>query len=421
MTNQDFDIKDPGLAAAGRNQIDWAEGQMPVLAQIRRRFAHERPLAGVRLSACLHVTAKTAALARTLAAGGADLALCASNPLSTQDAIAASLVVNDEIAVFAICGEDNDTYYRHIGAALDHRPHVLIDDGADLVTTIVRQRPELGRGLLGSTEETTTGVKRLQSMAADGLLAFPTIAVNDSRTKHMFDNRYGTGQSALDGVIRATNVLLAGKTMVVAGYGWCGRGIAARARGFGAHVVITEIDPVRALEAAMDGFRVLPMEQAAAEADLIMTVTGDVHIVDAPHIALLKDGVILANSGHFNVEVNIPAIERLAVETRRPRTHITQYILGDGRRINLLGEGRLINLVAGEGHPPGVMDLSFANQALAAEYILRAGKSLAPGVHMLPETIDQEIAALKLAAMGIEIDTLSAEQQRYLGSWQEGT
>lgn len=421
MTNQDFDIKDPGLAAAGRNQIDWAEGQMPVLAQIRRRFASERPLAGVRLSACLHVTAKTAALARTLAAGGADLTLCASNPLSTQDAVAASLVVNDEIAVFAICGEDNDTYYRHIGAALDHRPHVLIDDGADLVTTIVRQRPELGRGLRGSTEETTTGVKRLQSMAADGLLTFPTIAVNDSRTKHMFDNRYGTGQSALDGVIRATNVLLAGKTMVVAGYGWCGRGIAARARGFGARVVITEIDPVRALEAAMDGFRVLPMEQAAAEADLIMTATGDVHIVDTPHIARLKDGVILANSGHFNVEVNIPAIERLAVETRRPRTHITQYILDDGRRINLLGEGRLINLVAGEGHPPGVMDLSFANQALAAEYILRAGKSLAPGVHMLPETIDQEIAALKLAAMGIEIDTLSAEQQRYLGSWQEGT
>lgn len=421
MTNQDFDIKDPGLAAAGRNQIDWAEGQMPVLAQIRRRFASERPLAGVRLSACLHVTAKTAALARTLAAGGADLTLCASNPLSTQDAVAASLVVNDEIAVFAICGEDNDTYYRHIGAALDHRPHVLIDDGADLVTTIVRQRPELGHGLRGSTEETTTGVKRLQSMAADGLLTFPTIAVNDSRTKHMFDNRYGTGQSALDGVIRATNVLLAGKTMVVAGYGWCGRGIAARARGFGARVVITEIDPVRALEAAMDGFRVLPMELAAAEADLIMTATGDVHIVDTPHIARLKDGVILANSGHFNVEVNIPAIERLAVETRRPRTHITQYILDDGRRINLLGEGRLINLVAGEGHPPGVMDLSFANQALAAEYILRAGKSLAPGVHMLPETIDREIAALKLAAMGINIDTLSAEQQRYLGSWQEGT
>lgn len=419
--SQAYDIRDLNLADQGRNKIDWAEHEMPVLRQIRERFERERPLAGLRVSACLHVTAKTANLMRTLAAGGADLLLVASNPLSTQDDIAAALVAHEEIPVFAIRGEDNPTYYRHLGIALDHAPHLTIDDGADLVSGILRDRPNLVSQLVGSTEETTTGVQRLRAMAADGVLTFPVIAVNDSDTKHLFDNRYGTGQSALDGIIRATNVLLAGKTFVVGGYGYCSRGIAERARGMGANVIVTEIDPIKALEAAMDGYRVMPMVAAARLADFIVTATGDKHVVAAEAIAVLKDGCILANSGHFNVEIDIPAIEALATEIRRPREHVTQYILGDGRRINVLGEGRLVNLACAEGHPPAVMDMSFANQALAAEYLIRNQGKLPNGVHALPKEVDRAIAALKLKAMGITIDILTAEQARYLSSWEEGT
>jgi adenosylhomocysteinase len=419
--SQPYDIRDLGLADQGRHRIDWAEQEMPVLRQIRARFERERPLAGLRVAACLHVTAKTANLMRALAAGGAELLLVASNPLSTQDDIAAALVAHEEIPVFAIRGEDNATYYRHLRVALDHAPHLTIDDGADLVSGVLRERPALVPQMVGSTEETTTGVQRLRAMAADGVLPFPVIAVNDSDTKHLFDNRYGTGQSALDGIIRATNVLLAGKTFVVGGYGHCARGIAERARGMGALVVVTEVDPVRALEAAMDGYRVMPMVAAAQIADFVVTATGDKHVVDAQAIAALKDGCILANSGHFNVEIDIPAIEALAAEVRRPREHVTQYLLGDGRRINLLGEGRLVNLACAEGHPPAVMDMSFANQALAAEYLVRNQGKLPSGVHALPKEVDRQIAALKLRAMGITIDTLSDEQARYLSSWEEGT
>jgi adenosylhomocysteinase len=416
-----YDIKDINLAEQGRKRIDWAEIEMPVLRLIRERFEKERPLTGLRVSACLHVTAETANLARTLAGGGADVVICASNPLSTQDDVAAALVAYDEIPVYAIKGEDNQTYYNHLKAALDHNPNVTMDDGADLVTMVLKQRTDLIESLVGSTEETTTGVIRLKAMAADGVLKFPVIAVNDSDTKHMFDNRYGTGQSTLDGIIRATNVLLAGKTFVVGGYGWCSRGIADRARGLGANVVVTEVDPIKALEAAMDGFRVMPMSEAAKLAEFIVTATGDIKVLDAHHFDVMKDGAIISNSGHFNVEINIPALEAMAVEKRQPRPFIDQYVLNDGRRINLLGEGRLINLASAEGHPASVMDMSFANQALASEYLLKQKGHLGPGVHALPKEIDREIARIKLQAMGVEIDTLTEEQAHYLASWEEGT
>ena len=416
-----YDVKDLSLAEQGRKRIDWAEIEMPVLRLLRERFAKERPLRGLRLSACLHVTAETANLARTLAAGGADVVLCASNPLSTQDDVAAALVTYEEIPVYAIKGEDNETYYKHLSAALDHKPHITMDDGADLVSAVLKQRPELLDTLIGSTEETTTGVIRLKAMAKDGVLKFPVIAVNDSDTKHLFDNRYGTGQSTIDGIIRATNVLLAGKTFVVGGYGYCSRGIAERARGLGALVIITEIDPIKALEAAMDGFRVMPMVKAATIADFIVTATGDRAVIDGEDFAVMKNGCIIANSGHFNVEIDIPALEALSVEKRQPRTFVEQYQLKDGRIINLLGEGRLINLASAEGHPSAVMDMSFANQALASEYLQKNKGKLANGVHALPKEVDREIAALKLHAMGIAIDELTAEQAKYLSSWEEGT
>jgi len=416
-----FDVKDLSLAEQGRKRIDWAENEMPVPRLLRERFAKDRPLNGLRLSACLHVTAETANLARTLAAGGADVVLCASNPLSTQDDVAAALVTYEEIPVYAIKGEDNQTYYSHLSAALDHNPHITMDDGADLVSAILKQRPELLKTLIGSTEETTTGVIRLKAMANDGVLKFPVIAVNDSDTKHLFDNRYGTGQSTIDGIIRATNVLLAGKTFVVGGYGHCSRGIAERARGLGALVIVTEVDPIKALEAAMDGFRVMPMVKAAAIADFIVTATGDRDVIDGEDFAVMKDGCIIANSGHFNVEIDIPALEALSVEKRQPRTFVEQYQLKDGRIINLLGEGRLINLASAEGHPSAVMDMSFANQALASEYLQKNKGKLANGVHALPKEVDREIAALKLHAMGVEIDELTAEQAKYLSSWEEGT
>ncbi len=416
-----YDIKDLNLAEQGRKRMDWAEQEMPVLRLIKERFERERPLAGIRVSACLHVTSETGNLMRTLAAGGADVVLCASNPLSTQDDVAAALVAYEEIPVYAIKGESNEVYYQHIKAALDHNPQITMDDGADLVTGVLQERKDLIRSMIGSTEETTTGVIRLKAMAADGVLPFPVIAVNDSDTKHLFDNRYGTGQSTLDGLIRATNILLAGKTFVVAGYGWCSRGIAERARGLGANVIVTEIDPVKALEAVMDGFRVMPMEQAAPMADFIVTATGNKHVIDSNTFAVLKNGAVIANSGHFNVEINIPALEALSVDKRQPRPFVDQYVLNDGRTINLLGEGRLINLASAEGHPSAVMDMSFANQALASEYLLKNQGKLSVGVHALPEDLDREIAALKLRAMGVTIDVLTPEQEAYLRSWQEGT
>jgi adenosylhomocysteinase len=416
-----YDIKDLNLAEQGRKRMDWAEQEMPVLRLIKERFERERPLAGVRVSACLHVTSETGNLMRALAAGGADVVLCASNPLSTQDDVAAALVAYEEIPVYAIKGESNEVYYQHIKAALDHNPQITMDDGADLVTGVLQERKDLIRSMIGSTEETTTGVIRLKAMAAEGVLPFPVIAVNDSDTKHLFDNRYGTGQSTLDGLIRATNILLAGKTFVVAGYGWCSRGIAERARGLGANVIVTEIDPVKALEAVMDGFRVMPMEQAAPMADFIVTATGNKHVIDSNTFAVLKNGAVIANSGHFNVEINIPALEALSVEKRQPRAFVDQYVLRDGRTINLLGEGRLINLASAEGHPSAVMDMSFANQALASEYLLKNQGRLPVGVHALPKDLDREIAALKLHAMGVAIDVLTPEQEAYLRSWQEGT
>lgn len=420
MTNN-YDIKDLNLAAQGRKRIDWAEKEMPVLRLIRERFEKDRPLKGIKISACLHVTAETANLMKTLAVGGADVVLVASNPLSTQDDVAAALVAYEEIPVFAIKGEDNATYYSHLKAALDHSPHITMDDGADLVSGVLKDRRDLLETLLGSTEETTTGVIRLKAMAADGVLSFPVIAVNDSDTKHMFDNRYGTGQSTLDGIIRATNVLLAGKVFTVAGYGWCSRGIAERARGMGANVIVTEVNPIKALEAVMDGFRVMPMVNAAPLADFIVTATGDKNVLDERDFAVMKDGCIVANSGHFNVEINIPALEAMSTEKRQPRPFIDQYLTRDGRQINLLGEGRLINLASAEGHPSAVMDMSFANQALASEYLLQNKSTLGPGVHALPRAVDEQIAALKLEAMGIKIDVLTAEQSHYLTSWEEGT
>ncbi|HEX2107715.1 MAG TPA: adenosylhomocysteinase [Rubrobacteraceae bacterium] len=416
-----YDVKDIELAESGRKRIEWAEKEMPVLRLTRERFERERPLEGLRLSACLHVTSETANLMRTLAAGGADTVLCASNPLSTQDDVAASLVAHDNIPVYAIKGEDNETYYGHLQSALDHNPQVTMDDGADLVSGVLKQRSDLIPQMLGSTEETTTGVIRLKAMAAEGVLSFPVIAVNDSDTKHLFDNRYGTGQSTIDGIIRATNVLLAGKTFVVGGYGYCSRGIAERAHGMGANVIVTEVDAVRALEAAMDGYRVMSMFEAAKIADFIVTATGDKDVIAKEHFSAMKDGCIVANSGHFNVEIDIPALEEMAVEKREPRQFVEQFILQDGREINLLGEGRLINLASAEGHPSAVMDMSFANQALAAEYLLENKGKLQNEVHALPKEVDREIAGLKLTAMGIEIDELTPEQARYLASWEEGT
>ncbi len=416
-----YDIKDPKLAEGGRLRIDWAEREMPVLRLIRERFAKERPLEGVRVSACLHVTTETANLMRALQAGGADVVLTASNPLSTQDDVAAALVNIYEIPTFAIKGEDNVTYYKHLRAALDHNPQMTMDDGADLVSTLHKERRELLENIIGGTEETTTGVIRLRAMAADGALKFPIVAVNDAMTKHFFDNRYGTGQSTLDGIIRATNVLLAGKTFVVAGYGWCGRGLANRARGMGANVVVTEIDPLPALEAVMDGFRVMPMAEAACVGDIFCTLTGDLNVLDRHHFEMMKDGAILANSGHFNVEINIPALDELAVNKRLVRPYVDEYTMKDGRRIYLLGEGRLINLASAEGHPASVMDMSFANQALSAEYMYQNADKLENKVYTVPDAIDREIARLKLDAMRINIDKLTPEQLSYLNSWEEGT
>ena len=418
---QRYDIKDPKLAADGRRMVEWAAQEMPVLRQIRDRFEKEKPLKGQRLSACLHVTTETANLAITLKAGGVDLVLCASNPLSTADAAAASLVIDHGISVFAIKGEDSETYYRHINAALDHRPTITMDDGADLVAGLHKDRTELAAGIVGGTEETTTGVIRLQSMAKQKLLRFPIIAVNEALTKHLFDNRYGTGQSTIDGIIRATNVLLAGKVFVVCGYGWCGRGLAMRARGMGAHVVVTEVDPVRALEAVMDGYRVMPLADATKEGDIFVTVTGDINVVDDRHLRAMKSGAILANSGHFNDEINLSALDGMAESVRTIRTSLEEYRLRDGRRLFVLAEGRLVNLAAAEGHPAAVMDMSFANQALSAEYLVKHGASLERKVYPVPEDIDREIARLKLAAMNIRIDTLTEEQTQYLSGWESGT
>ena len=418
---ENFDVKDIKLAEGGRRRIDWAEREMPVLRLIRERFEKERPLKGLRVSACLHVTTETANLMKTLHAGGADVVLTASNPLSTQDDVAASLVTHFEIPVYAIKGEDNVTYYRHINAALDHKPQMTMDDGADLVSTLHKDRRELLDNVIGGTEETTTGVIRLRAMAADGALEFPVVAVNDAMTKHFFDNRYGTGQSTIDGIVRATNILLAGKTFVVAGYGWCGRGLAMRARGMGANVVVTEVDPLPALEAVMDGFRVMPMEEAAKIGDIFVTLTGDLNVIDSQHFEVMKDGAIIANSGHFNVEINLPALSEMAVDKRLVRPFVEQFELSDGRRLHILGEGRLINLAAAEGHPASVMDMSFANQALSAEYMVKNADQLENKVYAVPADIDREIARLKLEGMGVNIDALTPAQVSYLNSWKEGT
>ena len=444
QTADRHDVKDLALAGRGRLRIEWAEASMPVLRQIRERFEKERPLAGIRLSACLHVTTETATLARTLSAGGAELVLCASNPLSTQDDVAASLVNDHGIAVFAIKGEDHATYYDHIRAALAHRPNVTMDDGADLVSSLLflalgkdadvdpvlrewaaslspAERRELLEGVVGGTEETTTGVIRLRAMEKAGVLKFPVVAVNEARTKHLFDNRYGTGQSTMDGIIRATNLLVAGLNVVVAGYGWCGRGVALRARGLGGHVIVTEIDPTKAIEAALDGYRVMTMEEAAPIGDVFVTLTGNKGVLRAQHFRAMKDGAVVCNSGHFNVEIDIPALESLSRSRRRLREFVEEFTLSGGRRIHLLADGRLINLSAAEGHPASVMDMSFANQALAAEYIVKNHASLERRVYTVPEEIDREIARLKLAAMGIAIDVPTPEQLRYMSSWEEGT
>jgi adenosylhomocysteinase len=415
------DIKDFALADKGKRKIEWANQQMPVLQLIRKRFIKEQPLKGIKLSACLHVTSETANLAITLRDGGADMVLCASNPLSTQDEVAASLVRDYGIPTYAIKGEDNATYYAHINAALDHKPRITMDDGADLVTQLLTKRTAQIPDVIGGTEETTTGVIRLRAMAKDGTLKFPVIAVNDAQTKHFFDNRYGTGQSTIDGILRATNLLLAGLKMVVAGYGWCGRGVAMRAKGLGADVIITEIDPIRAIEATMDGFRVMPMREAARIGDVFVTVTGDKSVLTAEHFQAMKDGAVLCNAGHFNVEIDIPALEKLSTAKREARPLVDEYQLKDGRKIYLLGEGRLVNLATAEGHPASVMDMSFANQALAAEYMAQHSKELKPDVYPVPEHLDKQIARLKLESMGIQIDKLTPEQEQYLASWDEGT
>lgn len=416
-----FDVKDVKQAEGGRLRIDWAEREMPVLRQIKERFAKEQPLKGMRISACLHVTTETANLMKTLQAGGADVVLTASNPLSTQDDVAASLVSHEEIPVYAIKGEENTTYYKHIHAALDHKPHFTMDDGADLVSVLHKERRDLLKGVIAGTEETTTGVIRLHAMAADKALEYPIVAINDALTKHFFDNRYGTGQSTLDGVIRATNILLAGKVFVVAGYGWCGRGLASRARGMGSDVVVTEVDPLKALEAVMDGFRVMPMIEAAKIGDVFVTLTGDINVLDEHHFAVMKDGAIVANSGHFNVEINIPGLEKMSTSKRLVRPYVDEYVTKDGRCIYVLGEGRLINLASAEGHPASVMDMSFANQALSLEYLVKNADKLEKRVYSVPTEIDQNIAKLKLAAMGISVDDLTPQQVKYLASWEEGT
>jgi len=416
-----YDVKDIKLAEGGRLRMEWAAREMPVLEMIADRFKKEQPLKGKRIAACLHVTTETANLMTTLQAGGADVVLTASNPLSTQDDVAAALVSQYEIPTFAIKGESNTIYYKHIHAALDHKPHLTMDDGADLVSTLHKDRRELLEEVFGGTEETTTGVIRLRAMAHDGALNYPIIAVNDAMTKHLFDNRYGTGQSTLDGIIRATNILLAGKTFVVAGYGWCARGLAMRARGMGANVIVTEIDPLKALEAVMDGFRVMPMQEAAKIGNIFCTLTGDLNVIDRHHFEVMQDGAIVSNSGHFNVEINIPALEEMATAKRIVRPFVEEYTMKDGRRIHILGEGRLINLAAAEGHPASVMDMSFANQALSIEYMVKNSDQLEKTVYSVPEEIDKEIARLKLEAMKVKIDQLTAEQQEYLNSWEHGT
>jgi adenosylhomocysteinase len=414
------DIKDIKLASAGKQRVEWAEKSMPVLRLIRARFEKEKPLKGVSIAACLHVTTETANLMLTLKAGGAQLALCASNPLSTQDDVAAALVKEYGMSVFAVHGEDNKTYYRHINQALDIRPNLTMDDGADLVSTLHQSRKELVKNVWAGTEETTTGVIRLKAMAADGALLFPVIAVNDSKTKHFFDNRYGTGQSTLDGILRATNFLFAGSTVVIAGYGWCGRGVATRAKGLGARVIVTEVDPVKAIEAVMDGFMVMPMAKAAPQGDLFITLTGDINVIRLEHVHKMKDGAIICNSGHFNAEIDIPSLEKAKASKRQVRPNVAEFVI-KGKRVYLLAEGRLVNLSAAEGHPAMVMDMSFANQALAAEYVVRNHEKLKPTVYTVPEKIDAAIAALKLKSMGVAIDKLTAEQKKYLASWEMGT
>ncbi len=417
-----YDIKDIGLAPEGRRRIEWAENDMPVLRQVREKFAQEKPLQGKNMSACLHVTAETANLARTLKAGGANLVLCASNPLSTQDDVAASLVKDYDIPVFAITGEDNETYYQHINTAIEHKPVVTMDDGADLVSKILSDYPEIAANVVGSMEETTTGVIRLRAMERDGALKFPVIAVNDAVTKNLFDNRYGTGQSTMDGIIRATDILLAGKNVVVVGFGWCGKGVAMRAKGMGANVIVTEVDPVRALEAVMEGYRVMSIKEAAQIGDLFVTLTGDIHVIRKEHFALMKDAAVVSNSGHFNVELDIEGLTELAKEVRKDvRNFVDQYVLDDGRRINLLGEGRLINLAAAEGHPASVMDMSFATQTLATEWTIKEADNLEAKVYNVPQEIEDWVATLKLKSMGITIDVLTEEQKHYLASWEMGT
>jgi adenosylhomocysteinase len=417
----DCDVKDLGLAEMGRGRIDWASREMKVLTLIRERFEKERPLAGMRVAACLHVTTETAYLLETIRAGGAEVAVCASNPLSTQDDVAAALCEQDGIDTYAIRGEDQETYYGHIRSVLDHHPHVTMDDGADLVSTLHKERPEQVGEVIGGTEETTTGVIRLRAMAEDGALGYPIVAVNDARTKHLFDNRFGTGQSTIDGILRATNLLMAGRVVVVCGYGMCGRGVASRARGLGARVVVTEVSPVIALEAAMEGFEVLPLREAVRAGEVFVTVTGDTSVIRREHIEAMKDGAVLANSGHFDVEIDTGALEALSVERRRIREHVDEYRMPDGRRINLLAEGRLVNLAAAEGHPAAVMDMSFANQALCVEWIVKQGAGLGKAVHTVPTEIDDDVARLKLQSMGIEIDELTPEQEAYLRSWEHGT
>jgi adenosylhomocysteinase len=419
-STKNYDIKDPSLASAGKQRIEWASREMPVVKLIAERLSKEKPFTGIRISACLHITTETANLALALKEGGADAILCASNPLSTQDDVAAALV-DYGIPTNAIKGENETTYYKHINTALDHKPQLTVDDGADLVTTLHTKRSDLIKDVIGGTEETTTGVIRLRSMEKEGKLRYPIIAVNDAQTKYLFDNRYGTGQSTIDGITRATNILWAGKKVVVCGYGWCGHGLALRAKGLGSQVIVTEVEPVRALEAAMDGFRVMPLLEATREGDIFITVAGNKNVIDKAHLKVLKDGAILANSGHFNVEINIPALENLARRKRRIRPFVDEYELKDGRHLYLLGEGRLINLAAAEGHPASVMDMSFANQALCLEYVVKNRGKLKPKVYPVPPEIDKQVARLKLNSMGIAIDTLTPEQEKYLTSWQEGT
>ena len=421
FTTVKHDVKDLSLAPLGKQRIEWAGREMPVLRQIQERFGQEKPLSGIRLVACCHVTTETAHLAIALKAAGADALLIASNPLSTQDDVAASLVVDHGISVFALKGEDNDTYHRHVRIALDHKPNIIIDDGSDVVATLIQERQDQLSDLIGTTEETTTGIVRLQAMLRDGVLTFPAINVNDADTKHFFDNRYGTGQSTLDGIIRATNILLAGKTIVVAGYGWCGKGTALRARGMGANVVVTEIDPVRAIEATMDGFRVLPMALAAPQGDIFITVTGNKHVIRAEHFEAMKDGAIVCNSGHFDIEIDLKSLRGMANEVKQVRNFTEEYKLNNGKSVVVLGEGRLVNLAAAEGHPSAVMDMSFANQALACEYLVKNKGQLQPGLHSIPAELDKEIARLKLQAMGIAIDSLTPAQIEYINSWTAGT